>query len=109
MEANINPTAVKGTLYFRTFKEGDSMQPLGFSGTRKVSDLLGERKLTLAARSRLPIVCDLVGCLWIPGVCLSERARISEGQSTVLTLRFSPFEAESGHNDGNVPTSLDVP
>ena len=102
MEAFLDPSGLKGTLYFRTFKEGDTIQPLGFSGTRKVSDLLGESKLTLAARSRLPIVCDLVGCLWIPGVCLSERARIREGQSKVLSLRFSQFEAESSHNEGNV-------
>lgn len=109
LETYLNPAAIKGALYFRTFKDGDTIQPLGFSGTRKVSDLLGERRLTLAARARLPIVCDLVGCLWIPGVCLSERARLSEGLGRSLTLRFSPFEAESGHNEGNVPNRRDVP
>lgn len=103
MEVSVDPSALKGTLYFRTFKEGDHIQPLGFSGTRKVSDLLGEKRLTIAARARLPIVCDLVGCIWIPGVCLSERARIREGQDRALTLRFSPLKEESGHNDRNVP------
>ena len=75
LSVEIDRAAARGGLHFRGFAPGDTMRPLGFDGTRKLSDLLSEAGLTLAARARLPIVCDLVGPLWAPGVCLDERAR----------------------------------
>lgn len=90
LAVEVNRAAVKGGLHFRSFAAGDSMRPLGFDGTRKLSDLLGEAGLTPAARARLPIVCDMVGPLWAPGVCLDERARPGDGP--VLALRFEVYE-----------------
>lgn len=86
LETEIARTAVKGALYFRGFAPGDTMRPLGFGGTRGLSDLLAEAGLTPAARARLPIVCDLVGPLWAPGVCLDERARPQGGAAVGLRL-----------------------
>ena len=71
----VDRSTVRGGLHFRGFAPGDTMRPLGFDGARKLSDLLAEAGLTPAARARLPIVCDVVGPLWAPGVCLDERAR----------------------------------
>lgn len=90
LEVQIARSAAKGSLYFRGVAPGDAMRPLGFDGTRKLSDLLAEAGLTPAARARLPIVCDLVGPLWAPGVCLDERGRPSEGGTIVL--RLEPME-----------------
>jgi len=91
LEAYLEPSHIKGALYFRTFKEGDTLQPLGFQGRRKLSDLLGERHLTQAARSRLPLVCDLLGPVWAPGVCLSERMRLLPQTTEAIYLRFGPI------------------
>ncbi len=91
LDTLIDTEAIKGSLYFRTIKAGDQMQPLGFSGRRKVSDILSESKLTIAARNRIPIVCDLVGPIWIPGVCLAERARQNTSTTTAIRLQFGPL------------------
>ena len=88
LAAALDSAQVKGPLHFRTMKPGDSMQPLGFNGRRKLSDLLSEAKLTQSARVRLPIVCDMVGPLWAPGVCLDERARPNASSTRVIMLRF---------------------
>jgi tRNA(Ile)-lysidine synthase len=90
LRAHLDPAKVMGSLYFRTASTGDTIQPLGFGGTRKISDLLGEAKLTSAARARLPIVCDLVGPLWVPGICLGERAAAEPGQTDALSVRLQP-------------------
>ncbi len=79
LDAYLNPEALKGSLYFRSWKPGDEMRPLGFSGHRKVADLMSEAGLTGAARVRLPVVCDMVGILWVPGVCVDERCRMKPG------------------------------
>jgi len=82
---------VKGDLYFRSCQPGDSLQPLGFEGTRKVSDLLSEAKLTPAARVRLPLICDFLGPIWVPGVCFSNRMYRGDNSSTVVELKFEPI------------------
>ena len=87
----IDSGKVKGNLYFRGLNAGDEIQPLGFSGTRKLSDLLSEAKLTQAARARLPIVCDMLGPIWAPGVCLSERVRKDSTSERLLFLNFGPI------------------
>ena len=88
MQCWIDVNKVKGPLYFRPPAEGDTMQPLGFSGHRKLSDLLSEAKLTHACRARLPVICDLVGPVWAPGVCLDERVRAEVNLSSALFVRF---------------------
>ena len=86
LNVEIDRAVVRGGLHFRSFAKGDTMRPLGFDGTRKLGDLLAEAGLTPAARARLPIVCDLVGPLWAPGVCLDERARAKEGAAIAIRL-----------------------
>ena len=98
LETELDLDKVKGALHFRTAKQGDTMQPLGFNGTRKLSDLLSEAKLTKAARARLPIICDMVGCLWAPGVCLDSRAAPDSNTKRVVQLRFQAHTLGPSHN-----------
>jgi len=88
LQVELAQNKLKGQLYFRTLKDGDRMQPLGFEGHRKLSDLISEAGLTLAARQRLPIVCDLVGPIWAPNICLDERVRTDSETRRVIVLRF---------------------
>ncbi|HVT13647.1 MAG TPA: tRNA lysidine(34) synthetase TilS [Fimbriimonadaceae bacterium] len=101
LEAYLNPQALQGDLYFRSAKEGDAMQPYGFSGHRKLSTLLSDAKLTRAARMRLPIICDMLGPIWAPGICLDARVAASAGSGNALHLRFGPVKRAEGHNGGN--------
>jgi len=91
LDVRLNLKETKGTLYFRTAAPGDQMRPLGFDGRRKLSDILSEAGLTAAARARLPIVCDMLGPIWAPGVCLEERVRPVENTETVLRVQFSRY------------------
>lgn len=93
-----NPAGVKGRLYFRTSEPGDTIAPYGFEGTRKVSDILSESGLTSAARRRLPIICDMVGPIWIPGVCLSNRVKCTDIVSGALHIRFGPLTEPGASN-----------
>ena len=90
-ETWLDADKVRGALYFRSAKSGDVLQPFGFQGRRKLSDILSDAKLTLAARSRIPIVCDMIGPLWVPGICVGERASLNVGTSRSIHLRFGPI------------------
>ncbi len=87
---DLDADCVKGQLFFRTAEAGDKIQPVGFEGHRKLSDLMSEARLTQAARQRLPIVCDLIGPIWAPGVCFDERVRLTERTNRILQLQFGP-------------------
>ena len=91
LEVIINNDAIKGQIFFRSMQTGDKIQPLGMEGSKLVSDLLQEAKLTHLARKSLPILCDLVGPFWIPGIALSERVKIKEDTNSAIRLSFCPF------------------
>jgi tRNA(Ile)-lysidine synthase len=101
LDATLDPSKVTGQLYFRTAQPGDQMQPLGFSGHRKLSALLSDAKLSKAARGRLPIICDMVGPIWAPGICLDARVAADATAGNVLLLRFGPVKRAERHNGGN--------
>lgn len=83
MEVEIDRRAIKGNLFFRTLLPGDTVRPLGFAGHRKLADICSEAKLSPTARHRLPIICDMVGPLWAPGIALDERARPVAGNPAI--------------------------
>jgi tRNA(Ile)-lysidine synthase len=89
LAAVIDEGRAAGSLYFRSTQPGDAIQPLGMSGTRKLGDLFGEAGLTEAARRRLPIVCDLVGPVWAPGLAMSDRLKITPETTRALELRLT--------------------
>ena len=88
-----------GSLYFRSPNEGERFAPLGMLEPKLISDLLQERKLTSLARRRLPVVCDFVGPIWIPGVALAERVRVVDQTAHLLNLKFGPIMGEHAHNE----------
>jgi tRNA(Ile)-lysidine synthetase-like protein len=91
LTAVVDRTSVRTPLHLRAIEPGDKLRPLGFHGGRKASDLLSEAHLTEAARRRLPLVADFSGPLWIPGICLDDRAATNPMTENVLVLKFSPL------------------
>ena len=88
--ADFSADEIKGSLYFRNAQSGDQMQPSGFAGRRMLADLMSEAKLSSAIRQRLPIVCDLIGPLWAPGVCYDQRLRPSAATKRAVRMAFGP-------------------
>ena len=89
----LNPSSISGGLFLRSAQAGDRMRPFGQTEDRLVMDFMAERKLTSAARRRLPIICDMVGPVWVPGCRLAERVRLQPGEGRGLHLELSPLES----------------
>jgi tRNA(Ile)-lysidine synthase len=102
----IDLDAFRGPLHLRAAKAGESMRPIGGTVSRKLSDLLSEAGLTLLARRRLPILCDIIGPLWAPGVCLDERARPAANGGRYLRAEFCPISEgmQSAETEWDPPT-----
>jgi len=87
---------LRGNLFFRSQRPKDTIVPLGMDGSKPISQVLSDAKLTAAARSRLPIVYDMIGPIWVPGICIAERVRIDSTTELAIRLEFAPI---SGLNE----------
>jgi tRNA(Ile)-lysidine synthase len=73
-------------LIARSWREGDRLVPFGLSGSKKVHDVFADEKVPVSKRSRVPIVCDRDGIIWVAGVRRAERARITDDTSTIVKI-----------------------
>jgi tRNA(Ile)-lysidine synthase len=85
-------------LVVRSRRPGDRMRPLGMKGrSRKLQDLLVDRKMPRSERERLPLV---VACgegegsreevAWVPGVAVAESFKVDEQTRSVAVLEVRP-------------------
>ncbi len=94
LDVKIDAKATKGGLHFRSAQTGERMQPLGMDGTKLISDMLRESGLSRHARRRLPLVCDLVGPVWIPGIAIASRVAITPTSREAIHLKFGAIGPE---------------
>ena len=77
-----------GVLMLRKWKEGDRIHPLGLEGSKKVSDILTDAKTPLNKKRDFPIVeCD-GDIVWVCGIRLSERFKVTENTTDVVHLKI---------------------
>lgn len=83
-------TGEKWTL--RPWRPGDTFHPIGFDGTMKVSDYLCDMKVP-SARKRDVLVLDAGDAIiWVCGMRLDGRFRISPGTRRIAELHIEPLE-----------------
>jgi tRNA(Ile)-lysidine synthase len=75
-------------LKVRTVKPGDRIQPLGMEGSRKVKSYFIDLKIPRHLRTRIPLVLDSESVLWIAGVRMSERVKITDETRKILKIEF---------------------
>ncbi|MBE3583817.1 MAG: tRNA lysidine(34) synthetase TilS [Limnochordaceae bacterium] len=83
---HIDAEALQGKVWVRGWQPGDRLRPLGLAGTKKVQDVFVDKKVPSEQRSQWPIVCDEGGIIWIPGLALDERVRITPASQHWLQL-----------------------
>jgi tRNA(Ile)-lysidine synthetase-like protein len=69
---------------------GDRVQPLGFAHEKKLQDVLVDAHIPRHLRDDLPIVRDLTGIVWIPGVTVAESRRVTPSSKRQLHLEIVP-------------------
>jgi len=98
-EAFIDADAVHGSLSVRNWRQGDRFQPLGMAPSKKVSRIFMDRKVPIAQRRTLPLLCDEAGILWIPGYTVAHRARLTPQTLRVLHVRLHRNDSDTYASD----------
>jgi tRNA(Ile)-lysidine synthase len=98
-EGRLDADRAAGGLHLRGSQTGDQIVPVGFAGTKKLADVLRDMGLTKAARSRMPIICDMSGPIWVPGGPVAERVKVTSDTKRQIRIRFGPVNgsAEGAH------------
>jgi tRNA(Ile)-lysidine synthase len=72
------PLAEGDRVTVRNRRPGDRIHPLGAGGSRKLKELLIDRRVPRRDRDRLPLICVGERIAWVPGVTIDQRFRIAE-------------------------------
>ncbi|MFL6200696.1 MAG: tRNA lysidine(34) synthetase TilS, partial [Thermoanaerobaculia bacterium] len=75
------PLAEGDRVTVRNRRPGDRIHPLGADGSRKLKELLIDRRVPRRERDRLPLICVGERIAWVPGVTIDQRFRIA-GEKT---------------------------
>ncbi|HEY3570751.1 MAG TPA: tRNA lysidine(34) synthetase TilS, partial [Thermoanaerobaculia bacterium] len=65
----------------RNRRPGDRIHPLGASGSRRLKEVLIDRRVPRHVRERLPLLCVGERIAWAPGVTIDQRFRL-DGHAT---------------------------
>jgi tRNA(Ile)-lysidine synthase len=73
-------------LTIRTVREGDRIQPFGLEGTRLLSDMLTDLKLSVFEKERQLVVCSGDTIVWVVGRRVAAGFEVDENTRHVMTL-----------------------
>lgn len=87
--ACMDADAIEFPLIWRPWRAGDSFQPLGMSGTKKVSDLLIDLKLSLVEKSKVTVLVSGDDIIWVVGLRISEKVKVTARTTRKILLKVS--------------------
>jgi tRNA(Ile)-lysidine synthase len=73
-------------LKIRKWKEGDTFQPLGMTGKKKVSDFMIDAKIPLNLKERVYVMESEGEIVWVIGYRLDERYKVTKDTQRILHI-----------------------
>lgn len=84
----VDADRVGSQLTLRPWHKGDWLVPLGMKTRKKMSDFFINQKIPLYQKNRIPILESGGSIVWVCGVRLDERFKITDSTERVLKLEF---------------------
>lgn len=75
-------------LIMRNFRPGDRFVPLGMTGHKKLKDFFVDLKIPSRVRSRIPILACGNRILWVCGLRMDDRVKVSEKTEEIVRVTF---------------------
>ncbi|HEY7414297.1 MAG TPA: tRNA lysidine(34) synthetase TilS, partial [Ktedonobacteraceae bacterium] len=85
-----NGNLIGDRVLVRTRRAGDRMRPLGMVHEKKIQDILVDRHIPRAERDHIPLFFSPEHCIWLAGVQLDDRVRLTSATQQIVrfTLRI---------------------
>ncbi len=82
-------TAIKGPISVRTMKPGDRMTPFGMKGSKKLKEILIEKKIPRLQRAEVPLLYSGKNILWAVCVRQSELFKVERNTKKILKIEYT--------------------
>ncbi|EHL15783.1 tRNA lysidine(34) synthetase TilS [Peptoanaerobacter stomatis] len=79
---------IQGDLVIRNRENGDKINAIGLKGTKKIKDILIDKKIPAEERYMYPIFSDDNGILWLFGYRIAEDYKIDESTDKVVRIQL---------------------
>lgn len=87
--ANLDAAKLAFPLTVRNRKPGDLYRPLGAPGRKKLKEVLRAKGVPATGRDRLPVVLSRGEIVWVPGLPVGERCKITAATTSVFSIRLA--------------------
>jgi tRNA(Ile)-lysidine synthetase-like protein len=91
---------IHAPLQLRPPRRGDRFHPLGAPGSRLLSDLFTDRKVPRHERARWPVLVDQEGIVWVVGLAIAERLRVTAATRECLAVTAEALVTPPGRSRG---------
>jgi tRNA(Ile)-lysidine synthase len=88
LTAYLDIGGVSGALTVRSRRSGDSFQPLGMGGAKKLGRFMIDAHVPRDWRDRIPVVCIGDSIAWLVGYRIDDGFRVTAATTRVLRLEF---------------------
>lgn len=75
-------------LYIRHWQKGDRIKPFGMNGTKKVSDIFNDAKVSGAEKNTIPLLCKGKDILWVAGLRRSAHYTVSSDTTNIIKVEY---------------------
>lgn len=82
----VDGDTIGSVLKVRTRRAGDRIRPLGMAHEKKVQDVLVDKHISRAERASIPLFFSVSHCVWVAGVCIDDRVRLTNKTQQVVRL-----------------------
>ncbi len=76
-------------LKLRPWQKGDTFQPLGMHGKKKVSDFLIDKKVSIDKKKKVYVLCSGEKIVWVAGYRIDERFKIDKSSKKCFFIKFA--------------------
>jgi len=90
----IDGDRVGAALCVRTRRPGDRIQPLGMAHEKKVQDILVDKHIARSEREQIPLFFSEEHGVWLGGLCIDERVRLTATTQRIVRLSLVPLIEE---------------
>jgi tRNA(Ile)-lysidine synthase len=84
--ACLDAEKIEFPLTLRKWQEGDSFQPLGMNGRKKVSDYLIDEKISVTEKQSVKVLTSKEEIVWLVGMRIDDRYKITSSTKRVLVI-----------------------
>ena len=74
----------------RTIQDGDQFQPFGCDYLKSVNRFCMDKKIPKSRRNQLPVVFSGDRVIWIAGIQIDDRVKVTASTRTVLKIEMEP-------------------